>query len=93
MCSERKNYGGLFDSRDLELQNRKKNQRGKRTKGIREVVSFIKLIYAPWEKNPFLGPPWKLKSLLKSDYILCFTVSLPIYTSGSGSGKGDFQCH
>lgn len=58
MCSARKNNGGVSDSRELELQNNKKKIKGgKRTKGIREAVSFIKLIYVPWEKNPFLGPP------------------------------------
>jgi len=89
-CSARKN-DRVFDNRELELQMKKKNQRGKRTKEIREVVSFIKLIYAPWKKNPLLEPPRKLKSLLKSDYILCLAVFLS--TAGSGSEKGNFQCH
>lgn len=66
MCSARKNDEKLSDSRELELQNKlkqkkpttqpnqnpKTNQRGKRTEDIREVILFIKVIYAPWEKEP-----------------------------------------
>lgn len=41
MCSERKNYGGLFDSRDLELQNRKKIKGEKELKGLERLFHSL----------------------------------------------------